>query len=252
MAERNEKTADEFASKGLKVTANGYYLRAPNFIASHPGRCRSATTRMLPTYNKARRTFDRAWELQRAPFERIQVKWENQTLDGYFRKPGGPRPGKNYPVVIAFQGADTMAEATIMGGAGAYLARGMAYLAVDFPGQGRGSAAEGFAPAAGYRSRNQSDDRLPRDSQRCGREKDWVARHQHGRLRSSASGQQRTSGCGGVHEQRVVRSGARSFRLLAVDSGAGALDHRRAPGRCQENAAGVHTGRAPRRSAAPC
>jgi naringenin degradation protein FdeB len=38
-------------------------------------------------------------------------------------------------VVIPFQGADTMAEATIMGGA-AYTARGMAYLAVDFPGQG--------------------------------------------------------------------------------------------------------------------
>ena len=44
-------------------------------------------------------------------------------------------PGKKFPVVIAFQGADTMAEATIMGG-GAYSARGMAYLAVDFPGQG--------------------------------------------------------------------------------------------------------------------
>src|SRR5260370_17573791 len=29
-----------------------------------------------------------------------------------------------------------MAEATIMGGAQAYLARGMAYIAVDFPGQG--------------------------------------------------------------------------------------------------------------------
>jgi dipeptidyl aminopeptidase/acylaminoacyl peptidase len=94
--------------------------------------------RMLPTYKKARQTFDRAWELQRPPFERIQVKWENQMLDGYFRKPGGAaaQQAKKYPVVIAFQGADTMAEATIMGMAGAYLARGMAFMAVDFPGQG--------------------------------------------------------------------------------------------------------------------
>jgi alpha-beta hydrolase superfamily lysophospholipase len=38
-------------------------------------------------------------------------------------------------VVIAFQGADTMAEATTLGG-GAYTARGMAHLAIDFPGQG--------------------------------------------------------------------------------------------------------------------
>src|SRR5581483_7009779 len=55
-------------------------------------------------------------------------------LDGYFRKPNGPA-GKKYPVVIPFQGADTMMEAPIQGGA-AYTARGMAYLAVDFPGQG--------------------------------------------------------------------------------------------------------------------
>ena len=136
VAERNEKTADEFASKGLKVTANGYYLRAAEFYRFASWPMPVTDERMLPTYNKARQTFDRAWELQRAPFERIQVKWENQMLDGYFRKPGGAQPGKKYPVVIAFQGADTMAEATIMGGAGAYLARGMAYLAVDFPGQG--------------------------------------------------------------------------------------------------------------------
>jgi alpha-beta hydrolase superfamily lysophospholipase len=56
-------------------------------------------------------------------------------LDGYFRKPNGGPQGKKFPVVIPFQGADTMAEATILGG-GAYTARGMAYLAIDFPGQG--------------------------------------------------------------------------------------------------------------------
>ena len=136
VAERNEKTGEEFASKGLKVTANGYYLRAAEFYRFASWPMPVTDDRMLPTYKKARQTFDRAWELQRAPFERIQVKWENQTLDGYFRKPGGAQQGKKYPVVIPFQGADTMAEATIMGGAGAYLARGMAYLAVDFPGQG--------------------------------------------------------------------------------------------------------------------
>ncbi len=136
VAERNEKTADGFASKGFKVTAAEYSLRAAEFYRFASWPMPVTDERMLPTYKKARQTFDRAWELQRAPFERIQVQWENQTLDGYFRKPGGAQPGKKYPVVIPFQGADTMAEATIMGGAGAYLARGMAYLAVDFPGQG--------------------------------------------------------------------------------------------------------------------
>jgi dienelactone hydrolase len=138
VAERNEKEGDEFASKGLKVSANGYYVRAAEFYRFASWPMPVTDNRMLPTYKKARQTFDRAWELQRAPFERIQVKWENQMLDGYFRKPGpaGAQQAKKYPVVIAFQGADTMAEATIMGMAGAYLARGMAFMAVDFPGQG--------------------------------------------------------------------------------------------------------------------
>lgn len=136
VAERNEKTADEFASKGFKVTAAEYSLRAAEFYRFASWPMPVTDDRMLPTYKKARQTFDRAWELQHAPFERIEVKWGDQTLDGYFRKPGGAQAGKKFPVVIAFQGADTMAEATIMGGAGAYLARGMAYLAVDFPGQG--------------------------------------------------------------------------------------------------------------------
>src|SRR6202171_2030509 len=38
VAERNEKEGDEFASKGLKVSANGYYVRAAEFyrFASWP------------------------------------------------------------------------------------------------------------------------------------------------------------------------------------------------------------------------
>jgi len=59
-------------------------------------------------------------------------------LDGYFRKT--EQPQARISAVIAFQGADTMAEATIMGG-GAYAARGMAYLAVDFSGQVRAFSA---------------------------------------------------------------------------------------------------------------
>jgi dienelactone hydrolase len=80
-----------------------------------------------------RETFDKAWQLVRPPFERVQISWEGKTLDGYFRKPAGPA-GKRFPTVIAFQGPDTMCEATILN-AGGYAARGMACLAVDFPGQ---------------------------------------------------------------------------------------------------------------------
>src|SRR3989449_5430434 len=78
---------------------------------------------------------DNAGRRVRPPFERITIGFDGKQLEGYFRKPGGAA-GRKFPAVIAFQGADTMAENTIVGAAGSYVARGMAYVAVDFPGQG--------------------------------------------------------------------------------------------------------------------
>jgi dienelactone hydrolase len=134
VAEKNEEQAEKLASQGRKVTANEYYLRASTFYREACWPQPVTDPRMMPSYKKMRETYDKAWQMTRAPFERVQISYEGKTLDGYFRKPNGPA-GKRFPTVIAFQGADTMAEATILGG-GAYTARGMAYLAVDFPGQG--------------------------------------------------------------------------------------------------------------------
>jgi dienelactone hydrolase len=134
VAERNEVMADKFASEGYKVTANEYYLKASGFYREACWPQPVDEPRMMTTYKKMRETFDKAWKMTRPPFERVQVSYEGKMLDGYFRKPNNPQ-GKKFPVVIAFQGADTMAEATILN-AGAYLSRGMAYLALDFPGQG--------------------------------------------------------------------------------------------------------------------
>ena len=134
VAEKNEKQADSLAAEGRKVTANEYYLRASNFYREACWPAPVTDQRMLPAYKRMRETFDQAWKMTRAPFERVQVSFEGKMLDGYFRKPNGPA-GRKFPVVIAFQGADTMAEATIQNG-GSYVARGMGYFAMDFPGQG--------------------------------------------------------------------------------------------------------------------
>src|SRR5579872_1636980 len=133
VAERNEKEADKLAAEGRKVSANEYYLRASGFYREACWPQPVTDSRMLPGYKRMRETFDKAWKMTRAAFERVQINYEGVMLDGYFRKPNGPA-GTKFPVIIAFQGADTMAEATILNGA--YVARGMAYLAVDFPGQG--------------------------------------------------------------------------------------------------------------------
>ena len=134
VALRNEELADKFAADGSKVSASEFYLRASEQYREAAWPQPVTEPRMLPTYKKMRDNFDKAWKLVRPPFERVQVQYEGTALDGYFRKPNNPQ-GKKFPVVIAFQGADTMAEATILNAA-PYIARGMAYLAVDFPGQG--------------------------------------------------------------------------------------------------------------------
>lgn len=134
VAEKNEQMAEQFAKEGRKQTANEYYLRASQQYREAAWPTPVSDPRMMKTYKKMRETFDKAWTMARAPFERVQLPWEGKMLDAYFRKPGGPA-GKKFAVVCSFQGADTMAENTIMN-AGSYVARGMAYLAMDFPGQG--------------------------------------------------------------------------------------------------------------------
>ena len=136
VAERNEELAEGYASAGLKVSAHEFYRRAQEFYSNATLYAPEQHPKQLPLYKKYREMFDKAWTMQRPPFERVKIAWEGKMLNGYFRKPGGRPAGTRLPVVIGFQGADSMAENTIMGGAGSYVGRGMAYLVVDVPGQG--------------------------------------------------------------------------------------------------------------------
>ena len=134
VAERNEELAEGYASAGLKVTAHEHYRKAQEFYSNATLYCAEEHPRQLPLYRKMREMFDKAWQMQRPPFETVKIAFDGATLEGYFRKPGGAA-GRRFPVVIGFQGADSMAQNTIMGG-GSFVARGMAYFVVDLPGQG--------------------------------------------------------------------------------------------------------------------
>ncbi len=75
---------------------------------------------------------NRAYQLVPPPFERVEIPYEGATLTAYFSKPKGTA-GQRFPTIYAYGGADS----AIYGGGGAtFNARGMAYLAVDGPGQG--------------------------------------------------------------------------------------------------------------------
>ena len=134
VATRNEEIADGYAAQKLNVSAHQFYLRASGFYREAIVYQQDNDETMLPGYMKMKELFDKAWQLQSPPFERVTVTVDGNKLAGYFRKPGGPS-GTRFPAVIAYQGADSLAESTIMG-SGSYVARGMACLVVDLPGQG--------------------------------------------------------------------------------------------------------------------
>jgi dienelactone hydrolase len=132
VAEKNEKLAEQFEKEGRKITASEYYLRAAGFYQNACWPQPESDPRMLPTYNRMMETANRAYKLVPPPFERVEIPYEGTTLTSYFSKPRGT-PGGRSPVVYQYGGADS----TIYGGGGGgFLARGMAYLAVDGPGQG--------------------------------------------------------------------------------------------------------------------
>lgn len=134
VAEINEGLAQSFEEDNLRLSANQYYLRAFRFYRAAIIYQEDTDDTMMPGYMKMMDMYNKAWEMVRPPFERVKVMVDGNELDGYFRKPGGP-PGTRYPTVINYLGADSMAEATILG-RGSYVARGLAFLVIDLPGQG--------------------------------------------------------------------------------------------------------------------
>jgi dienelactone hydrolase len=133
VAEKNERLAEQFEKEGRKVTASDYYLRAAGFYSNACWPQPESDPRMLPTYNKMMEVASRAYKLVPPPFERVEIPYEGATLTAYFSKPRGAAAGQRHPAVYAYGGADSCIYG---GGGGTFTARGMAYLAVDGPGQG--------------------------------------------------------------------------------------------------------------------
>jgi dienelactone hydrolase len=137
VAQTNEELAAGFEREERKVTAHEFYRRAAHFYRQAVVYMPDSDPRMLPTYNKLKEMFEKAWNLVPAPFERVQVPYEGHLLDGHFYPVRG-KPGARYPVVYNYAGADGILLRGDEGGAGAnqYVRRGIAFFDVDGPGHG--------------------------------------------------------------------------------------------------------------------
>lgn len=93
-------------------------------------------------YPRALAAFRNHGRLLDPPLEMVRIPHDNQVITAYLRVPPGPSAA---PLVIGISGLDSRKE-DVMALAEAYLARGIALLAVDMPGTGEAPVA--LAPGA--------------------------------------------------------------------------------------------------------
>jgi 2,6-dihydroxypseudooxynicotine hydrolase len=141
-AERYERVARTAEAAGRQVTAGEAWRRAAlcwhwgKFVfTDHPDEQRAAHERTVACFLRGAGTL-------RPPAEPVRVPYAGTTLAAYLRVPPGP-PG---PVVIMIPGLDSVKE-ELQATAEYLLARGLAAIAVDGPGQGEAECELAIEPA---------------------------------------------------------------------------------------------------------
>jgi dienelactone hydrolase len=135
VAEKNQQWAVAFQDEGRKVTAHEFFLRAADFYRRALVYMPDSDARMMPTYQKLKETFDKAWSLVAPPFERVRIPYEGHRLEALYY-PGRSKAGGRFPVVYNYGGADGILFRGEDGGASQYVRRGMSFIDVDGPGHG--------------------------------------------------------------------------------------------------------------------
>lgn len=131
-AARYEAIAERAEAAGRRLTAAGAWRRAgicwhwgKFLFVDHPDQQRAAHERTVACYARG------AWALN-PPAERVEVPYQDTRLAAYLRVPAGAAPA---PAVVMIPGLDSVKE-ELQATADYLLARGLATLAVDGPGQG--------------------------------------------------------------------------------------------------------------------
>jgi len=132
MGDRHLATASSAESRSDRAhaieqyrTAIEYYMFARFPLENSPGKERA--------YRKALDAYAAYARLMDPPIEIVRVPFEGKEIVGYLRLPKNVRPA---PVVITIGGLDGRKEDASMRN-DAYLAHGVAYLALDMPGTGQ-------------------------------------------------------------------------------------------------------------------
>ena len=146
---RHEALANEASANGFRRTAAEAHVRAAiyyhygkHLFADRPVEFQTAHDAMLRCYTAAAPDLDR-------PIERVTFPFQGFDMPGWLRKPSGV---KRPPVAIILPGLDACKE-ELHAWAESFVARGLAALKLDGPGQGETSfhlpATQEWGPAIG-------------------------------------------------------------------------------------------------------
>jgi dipeptidyl aminopeptidase/acylaminoacyl peptidase len=130
-AAMHEDLGKDSLEKGFKLTAGEHFVRAAIYYHFAKFVFVQDVKQMRAAHMKAVETYSAALAFMRPPGERIEIPFEGKTLKGILRKPNSSKP----PVVVMAPGLDSTKE-ELHAYEEPFLARGMAVLAIDGPGQG--------------------------------------------------------------------------------------------------------------------
>lgn len=133
-------TADEALAHGHRVTARSNYLRASACYRTGQVPLPDSDPRKKPMYHKLIEFYGAAGQLSDPPVEHVEIPYRGGNLCGWLLHPAADDPP---PVVILMGGFDGWREEYHVG-ATYLLARGVAVLLVDGPGQGETRILQGL------------------------------------------------------------------------------------------------------------
>lgn len=135
VADHNRRRGDEAEAAGHIFTATNCWIRAVNYYRSAEFWLDGEDPRRLEAFDRCEECFQKAGAYFRPPVERVEIPYEDgAVLYGYFL--GAPYAVERQPVLISFGGLDSFKEELYFMTAQGALARGIACLLVDGPGQG--------------------------------------------------------------------------------------------------------------------
>lgn len=145
LADRRVAEAEDALGKGHTSSAREGFLRAGCFyaIAYHPLYGTPVDPRLVDTFGKQMKAFDRAMQLCDPPVEKVDVPYEGTHLPAYLIRAVG-HEDEVRPLLLAGTGWDATVTETYFGFGLAAAERGYHVLMHDGPGQGRLLIEEGL------------------------------------------------------------------------------------------------------------